>query len=247
MDAAPGGDIVPDVLCGSAQLMDAAPGGDIVPDVVCSSAQLMDAGNVVPTSLRPTSFVPTVGVKCEVSTVLIRGEVQVGIYQGEKVLLGYRVGKIESAKHYLEPWICAVAKAAGGQGMRTCLIAENHVPTPLILDAIEPEEAATILGCLVQGFLEGRLRPLCYAPGTSDEYVKRITSTTRPKTPEEALGAMADQWNAVGRNGSPDGEGRSKTAMLAWRDQEAFAVRYHEAWKNWAEQIGKPLRSWFNP
>ncbi|MEI8340601.1 MAG: hypothetical protein WCH43_03580, partial [Verrucomicrobiota bacterium] len=158
-------------------------------------------------------------------------------------LLAYRIGKFKSAKDYLQPWIQGIVAACAGHSMPVCVVDEENLGSPVIMKEQAPGEAVELLGHLVDGFLQGQGRPLCYAPATSDAYAKACEPCDG-KPNENALKKAADKWIEEPFNSSP-GEGFSTAAKLAWRDQDPFA--FHEEWHHWACAIAKPLHVWFTP
>ena len=226
-----------------------------------SDAQNIDLTHNLSASSRGGFAIPAIEVAIDVpyddgkSTILVRGEIRTGVHLGEKVLLGYRLNEIKEAKHYLEPWIRGVAVAATGAVWPTCLIAEKQVEKPLLIAAMNAAEAKTILGFLVQGFLEGQLRPLCYAPQTTDRYVREAIKVEEKEIPprlsemsevvKTAMDVAAKEWSQDSFSHSPGGEGTTRTSKLAWRDQDPTAGRFCREWHEWACKIGEPMRLWF--
>lgn len=152
----------------------------------------------------------------------------------EDVLLFFRIGKLRT-EHFLKAWIESVVAASAGHRFKTCLLDDEKLDAPLIL----PETAPGHLGELIGGYLEGQLRPLCYAPATSEAYAKACESweTVHPG----ALAAAAEKWNKQDFNGTK-GEGLQPAATLAWRDQDPFELA--DDWHRWAAAIARPLGAW---
>jgi exodeoxyribonuclease V gamma subunit len=185
--------------------------------------------------LNPDLLVPTT------PPVRITGGIVRGKLDDAEVLLACRPGAFKFAKHYLQPWIQAIAAACAGAALPTCLLDDENLEEPKYLGKFEPADAAELLQRLVTGYLEGQSRPLCYAPATSDAYAKACKNWAA-QADADALTAASDKWNDEPFNG-PKGEGFSEAAQLAWRDQEPFA--HAPDWHRWAIEIASPLRTWF--
>jgi exodeoxyribonuclease V gamma subunit len=181
------------------------------------------------------------------SSARVTGTVAQGRWNGEPVWLAYRVGNFDTAKHFLEPWIQAIVAGCAGSAHRVCMVDEENPDQPKLRPAYNAEEAAILLRNLVDGCVQGRVRPLCYSPLASDAYADAFARTGRPWTDEpdmNALAAASGKWNEAGRN-RPAGEGLAASAQLAWRDQDPFAL--DAGWHKWARDIARPLRAWFKP
>jgi exodeoxyribonuclease V gamma subunit len=181
--------------------------------------------------LAVTGITPPV----RVTGALVRGKID-----GAEVLLAWRPGTFKSAKHYLQPWIEAIAAACAGAPLPTCLLDDENLDVPARLATFEPARAAELLERLVAGYVEGQSRPLCYAPATSDAYAKACQHWGA-QADQNAIDAASDKWNEEPFSG-PKGEGFSEFAQVAWRDQDPFA--YAPEWHRWAAAIANPLRTW---
>lgn len=202
--------------------------------------------------------------------VKITGEVLLS--QAEEVaspsLVFFSAGSFDKAKNHLEPFIHAVFSAHCDrlpQTMVTRLLDQDHVVKPKVLPPMMPPESTDpfrdaslwcfLTDALVRGYLIGRNRPLCYAPETTDAYLKGIEGTTKTAAlpPAEALlKAKASAWEGETRlHGSDEkipNEGSTVPAKIAWRDRDPFASEEERAdWERWANDIGKPLRTWIKP
>jgi exodeoxyribonuclease V gamma subunit len=181
------------------------------------------------------------------SPVRVTGTVLQGTWNAESVWLAYRVGKFDTAKHFLEPWIQVVVVACAGHFHRACVVDDENPDQPKLRPAYDAKEAAILLRNLIEGFLQGQVRPICYGPITSDAYVDAFARTGRQWDDEpdrDALASASGKWNEAGRN-RPPGEGLSASALLAWRDQDPFIL--DADWHKWARDIARPLRAWFKP
>ena len=181
------------------------------------------------------------------SPVRITGTVLQATWNGESVWLAYRVGKFDTAKHFLEPWIQVVLAACGRHAHRACVVDQENPDQPKLRPAYDAEEAAILLRNLIDGCVQGRVRPLCYGPITSDAYADAFARTGREwdDGPDpDALASASGKWNEAGRN-RPPGEGLAASALLAWRDQDPFL--FDADWHKWARHIARPLRAWFKP
>ncbi|MBE2203256.1 MAG: exodeoxyribonuclease V subunit gamma [Chthoniobacterales bacterium] len=150
-------------------------------------------------------------------------------------LLGFHAGECKKPKHFLAPWIHAVLFSAAGEPLPTRLFDQAN-PEGRVLPAIPTEEATAMLEVLVAGFCEGRMRPLAYAPGTSEELEKQLA-----KNNPEAMSKAAEDWNKEDK-GHGGGEGREAGAVLAWRDTDPFADP--APWEHWAGAVAAPLKKW---
>jgi len=82
----------------------------------------------------------------------------------------------------------------------------------------------------------GRMRPLAYAPGTSEELETQLA-----KGNPEAMSKAAEEWSKEDK-GHGGGEGREASAILAWRDADPFADP--APWEHWAGAVAAPLKKW---
>lgn len=152
-------------------------------------------------------------------------------------LVAYWPLVFKDPKHFLEPWISAVFAAASGESFPTELFDSVNRKDPLRMPAIGVDRARVILSHLVAGFLEGQVRPLCYAPTTSS-----VLARTRAKSnAEQGISKAAEEWNREDK-GHGGGEGCDPHAMWAWRDQDPFDRA--TGWLEWAGRIAEPLREW---
>ena len=173
-------------------------------------------------------------------------------------LLVWHAGKAESAKYFIEPWLSALFAAHQSIESRlptVFLNAEEKIAGPKnTFDAALSRdgelndflELTNQIQDLVAGYLIGLVRPLCYAPSTSDEIAKHLAGTTRiPAAPLNQAVAKARhaKWEPDRSvdDGIP-GEGESEAARLAWRDTDPFANLAD--WDDWVEKVAKPLRRW---
>ena len=147
---------------------------------------------------------------------------------GSDALIAYRAGKIDDAKYFLGPWIMANLVAAADHPLPTLIFDETTDAVPKQKNAIPPADAEQNLKILVEGFLQGQCRPLCYAP---------ITSHILIQSEEKA----AKEWEKDDeRFGS--GEGQKETSRLAWRDRNAF--ENIDDWIVWRDAVAQPLKTW---
>lgn len=182
---------------------------------------------------------------------LVRGAVSVVSDQnGNELLVGYRAGEFDKAKDYLQPWLAALLVAATGESWPMRLVDEKRERD---LSPIEQGQATRILSRLVRGFLLGRSQPLCYAPATSESYLRAATEINKGQPPLRlgdldgrhpgAIKVAAKKW--ADDSSTPPGEGTSRSARLAWRDVNPFGtVELENQWHNLACSIAEPLRLW---
>jgi exodeoxyribonuclease V gamma subunit len=147
---------------------------------------------------------------------------------GGDAMVAYRAGKIDDAKDFLGPWITAVLAGAAGRRWPTLVFDETTGATPGQRNAIPQGEALERLKTLVEGYLQGQSRPLCYAPMTSDKLIAGEKQ------------AVAEWTKDDGR--SEPGEGRKETSRLAWRDRDTFEKI--DDWNAWKEAVAQPLKAW---
>ncbi len=160
-------------------------------------------------------------------------------------LLGYRVGQFKERRHHVEPWIHAVAAACAGHDVPTELLDDDSVQPgcePALLLAIEPQEARAILSRLVEGYLQGQSRPICYAPAAADCYAKSFAASA---SDERALASAKAAWSKPAGHGARAGEGFEEAAQIAWRDRDPFELSAE--WQRWSNAVAAPLRSWVGP
>ena len=178
-------------------------------------------------------------------------------------LLVWRAGKADKtkpnhAKHFIEPWISALfaARQIVESSLSTVFLnaeqtvmgPENTFDAPVAEndDGNDANWVVFRIQDLVAGYLIGRVRPLGYAPGTSDEIAKHLAGTSKTPAlslPDAMAKARQNQWEPgqSGDNAMP-GEGESEVARLAWRDIDPFANSAD--WNDWVEKVAKPLRRW---
>ena len=169
-----------------------------------------------------------------------------------------RQTKPNHAKHFIEPWISALfaARQIVESSLSTVFLnaeqtvmgPENTFDAPVAEndDGNDANWVVFRIQDLVAGYLIGRVRPLGYAPGTSDEIAKHLAGTSKTPAlslPDAMAKARQNQWDPgqSGDNAMP-GEGESEVARLAWRDIDPFANSAD--WNDWVEKVAKPLRRW---
>ena len=202
--------------------------------------------------------------------VKVTGEVLLNEVEGtaSPALVFFSAGTFDKAKNHLEPFIHSVFSAHCDRLPQTLvarLFDEDHVYKPKELPPMMPPESPDplrdgsrwwfITEALVRGYLIGRKRPLCYAPETTDAYLKGVegTSKTPALPPAEALlKAKASAWEGETRlHGSGEkipNEGSTLPARIAWRDLDPFAAPEGSAdWERWANDIAEHLRAWSKP
>lgn len=173
-------------------------------------------------------------------------------------LLVWSASKAEKAKHFIEPWFSALFAAHQSVESRLPTIfltaeettagPKNTFDSALSRDGDFNDQLALTnqIQDLVAGYLVGQVRPLCYAPSTSDEIAKRLAGTPRIRAMplnQAVASARQKEWEP-GRsdeNAIP-GEGESEAARLAWRDTDPFANPAD--WDKWVQKVAKPLRRW---
>lgn len=170
--------------------------------------------------------------------VQIAAKLSLGQYNGQTVLDACNVSVFSKPKHYLKPWIEAVAAAAAGKPLATCLVDPETADAPRVIPPYVRDEALYLLGRLIDGFLQGQARPLCYAPEASHAYAKACEAGEDAGALEKAM----QSWYYEGGFGSPPGEGQQAANQLAWRDQNPFAQEGQ--WRQWSLRIAQPLEEW---
>jgi exodeoxyribonuclease V gamma subunit len=158
--------------------------------------------------------------------------------RGGDHLVFHRVGTLKSAKHFLEPWIGALAAAASGGTARPAILLDGENPNPCNeREPIEQARALELLTHLVRGFLECRTRPVTYAPQASDAWAKALASGK-----SDGFERAATAWFDEGDANRPSGEGHDPAALLAWRDRDPFENM--QAWEEWVGLLASPMRAW---
>ncbi|MBP8963121.1 MAG: exodeoxyribonuclease V subunit gamma [Opitutaceae bacterium] len=175
----------------------------------------------------------------------IFGSVSIGKHRGAPYLVAFSVRRFASHKHWLAPWISAVAAGAAERPEPSLLLGQAaHVSqTAQRLPAIPREAAEPILAALLDGFRQGRERPLGYAPNTSASYLDKLKGAT--EADPSALQSAADaKWFHEKSEERPEGEGQKPAAQLAWRDRDPFAADQLDDWHHWSRGISAPLQAW---
>lgn len=167
------------------------------------------------------------------ASVEVRGRVHkvtgsVLLDTGGGAVIAYRAGKIDDAGDFLGPWIMAVLAGAAGHQWPTLVFDETTGATPGQRNAIPQPEALERLRALVEGYLQGQCRPLCYAPLASDKLIAGEKQ------------AVAEWTKDDERSGG--GEGRKETSRLAWRDRDPFEKM--DGWNAWKDAVAQPLKAW---
>ena len=193
--------------------------------------------------------------------IVISGEIYV---TGDNThLVGFSPGKLLTGsgnikkarpENHIIPFVTAVF-AAHDSGMHI------HLPTklygedctdPRTLPSVPDGEWADIgdaqawwetTGRLVTGFLVGSMKPLTYAPKTSE--CAALESRTSP-FPVALAKARGKEWDPDESDHRGAGEGKTSGALLAWRDLDPFTT-HEEEWRFWAEFLAARLNSWANP
>ena len=147
---------------------------------------------------------------------------------GADAIIAYRAGKIDDAKYFLAPWIMANLAAAADHPLPTLIFDETTDAVPKQKNAIPPADAEQNLKILVEGFLQGQCRPLCYAPITSHIFIQ---------CEEKAAKEWAKDDERFG-----SGEGQKETSLLAWRDRDPF--ENIDDWIVWRDAVAQPLKTW---
>lgn len=207
-------------------------------------------------------------------SVMVTGEVLVT--ENESHLVAFHSGKTldkgkARPKYHIAPFISAIMALHDQEVPSTLptLIFGEDQPSPRELRAMLPADFANALreavtwqqitNDLVTGYLEGRLRPVCYGLETSDKIVELMKSKIDKKnnvTPGlpfvTALPkAVAEKWNGEDYFKSTGEyrprEGGAPGASLAWRDRDRIPFPgTQEDWEKWTNLIAKPLNAWSN-
>jgi exodeoxyribonuclease V gamma subunit len=167
-------------------------------------------------------------VPVEIEGWLLKITGSVLLNAGATALIAYRAGKIDDAKYFLAPWIMANLAAAADHALPTLIFDETTDAGPKQKSSIPPVEALERLKMLVEGFLQGQCRPLCYAPMTSHILIQ---------CEEKAAKEWAKDDERFG-----SGEGQKETSRLAWRDRDAF--ENIDDWIVWRDAVAQPLKTW---
>ncbi|HWP06780.1 MAG TPA: exodeoxyribonuclease V subunit gamma [Polyangiaceae bacterium] len=105
-----------------------------------------------------------------------------------------------SPRYVLSLWIRHLAQCAAGTAEPSALVTQVKDKPPLVetFRPLEAAEARAYLEPLVEGFLEGQLRPLRFLPLTSHAYacaLAKVSARTGPKTPIEALASARLEYD----------------------------------------------------
>jgi exodeoxyribonuclease V gamma subunit len=167
----------------------------------------------------------------EIGSCRIHGEVFQ--HRDKSALVSFRAGEIKHPEHFLAPWITANLAAAANHSLPTLLVDESLAGPPVMKAAITQGAGRAMIEILLQGFLEGRERPLCYAPKTSQKL-------------SAGLDKAKNEWNRedIGYGG---GEGLKESSKLAWRDRNPFLKNTESEktdWEKWGTSVAQPLEQW---
>jgi exodeoxyribonuclease V gamma subunit len=163
----------------------------------------------------------------------------------QNVLLYFTPGKVDKAKHFLSPWIKALLASACGHSQPMHIYATGYESAPLELKPIDKTYASDLLRQLLQLWIEGLTRPVCFAPETSDAIAKSLLNKNTMNTMNHtaaALEAGRKTWDRKGFYGAAPGESHEEHAALAWRGRDPFDPP--EEWIKLADAIAKQLRIW---
>jgi len=153
-------------------------------------------------------------VELDDPAVIIVGEARKVKEGGE--LLAYGIGGMSSPKHFMDSWMTSLLAAAQGEILETLLFRENKPTEPQrISPMVTQDEARELLKLLVRGYLEGRKKPLYFAPSTSEKMMQGKK--------------YKDAWEKI--FGDAPGEGESEAAKIAWRDRDPF--QDEDLWAPW--------------
>lgn len=158
--------------------------------------------------------VPVTMVKAGTETglnVMVSGEIILNKSGTE--LVGWGIGKMDKPKHFIPAWLNAILAGAAGIPLPSKLFTEKKSVSGSSLPPIPEQDAHALLQLLVRGFLEGKSRPLCYAPSTS-----------------ENRKAWFDGF-------ATKGEGEEPAAKLAWRALDPFQNHDWETWRPIADHL----------
>jgi len=159
-------------------------------------------------------------------------------------ILSYRPSKyVSNPKYQLEAFIQTLAATVHLGQPVTCRVLGLDLPTPKELPAIPLDEARHHLTRLVTGYWEGQQRPICYAPESSNVLAVALA---RGNDASSALEQAKSNWSKEPFFNSPGGEGTTTVASLVWRDGDAFAPPYDQAWLALANEIATPLSNWWS-
>jgi len=165
----------------------------------------------------------SLAVKLDDPNVTVVGEARRVRESGE--LLAYGTGGMSSPKHFVDSWMTAILAAAQGNILPTLLFTEKKPTEPrLISPSVTQGEARELLKLLALGYLEGRNKPLYFAPSTSEEMMQG----------KKFMGVWEKAF------GEAPGEGETEAAKIAWRDRNPFENK--DLWKRWfpiSEEISR--------
>ena len=163
-------------------------------------------------------------VELDDPAVIVVGEARKVKEGGE--LLAYGIGGMSSPKHFMDSWMTSLLAVAQGDIGSTLLFTEKKPTEPQrISPMVTQDEARELLKLLVRGYLEGRKKPLYFAPSTSEKMMQG----------KDFQGA----WEKI--FGDAPGEGESEAAKIAWRDRDPFEDK--DLWAPWFP-ISREISRW---
>lgn len=172
--------------------------------------------------------------------LLVRGDIEIYSEAGRgDFVLFWRPGRFEGKQGaLLDPWINSLLASASGLPLPALLVDESSASAePRICEPVPTAEAIARLRVLGLGCLEGKTRPLAYAPTLSASLAKQLEQGGEPD-----FQAAAEAW--FRENEISPGEGTEVSAKLAWRDQDPFTPSRQQEWLHWAREIAAPLGAW---
>jgi exodeoxyribonuclease V gamma subunit len=163
-----------------------------------------------------------------------------GAQDGATCLLSHSPGSFRAGKDFLPAWLEALVAAASGREFSSVLIdcSAYELGRARLLPPIPHKEALVHLEVLLKGYQEGRRRPLCYAPVTSEAYLDALKGAQDPDF-EKLMNSAGAVWE------KQQGEGRRPAALLAWRDLDPFSPAHAQDWHTWARDVAGPLKDWW--
>ena len=225
-------------------------GKEVWRTLLASAAKLASTLALLKVEYRPISYSlpPAELGRTSATPCALNGKVAV-VLEGGPIggphLLDLRAGQHKSHKHLLHAWIQALGAAAAGQAMPTLLIGEKEDsdhPTS-ILPPIPPEEARSRIRFLISGYLQGQVRPVCFAPTASEEYAEAMERRSRDPG-IDPLARASGTWSAAAGAKQPAPESADPAALVVWRELDPFQPQFAPDWQHWAMGISASIRDW---
>jgi exodeoxyribonuclease V gamma subunit len=163
-------------------------------------------------------------------------QAEFAIQKGTGAVLSRVWKKADQVKHFWEAWVLVALTAAAGLPRGWCLLQEE-APHVVERPALAKDQAEEILEACLEGWQQGAVRPLCYAPQASEVMAKQWAEGDA----NAAWQAGMEAWSQPDQ-GYGGGEGVQAEASFVWRDCPLESERAE--WLEWARRVAAPLWEW---